>query len=48
MGRWDSDIKPAQDLVQVKRSKLKKLFPKIKFGNFYKCLKKTLKYEKLI
>ena len=29
-------------------SKLKKLFPKIKFGNFYECLKKTLKYEKLI
>ena len=25
-----------------------KLFPKIKFSNFYKCLKKTLKYEKLI
>jgi len=25
MGRWDSDIKPAQDLIQVKRSKLKKL-----------------------
>ena len=25
MGRWEDDIKPAQDLVQVKRSKLKKL-----------------------
>ena len=25
MARWDSDITPAQDLVQIKRSKLKKL-----------------------
>ena len=25
MDRWDSDITPAQDLVQIKRSKLKKL-----------------------
>jgi|UniRef100_A0AAT9JA76 hypothetical protein len=25
MGRWEDDIKPAQDLVQIKRNKLKKL-----------------------
>jgi hypothetical protein len=25
MARWDSDITPAQDLVSIKRDKLKKL-----------------------
>lgn len=25
MDRWDSDVRPAQDLIQIKRNKLKKL-----------------------
>ena len=40
--------KDVQTNLLNSNSKLKKLFPKIKFSNFYKCLKKTLKYEKLI
>ena len=40
--------KDVQSNLLNSNSKLKKLFPKIKFSNFYKCLKKTLKYEKLI
>jgi len=40
--------KDVQSNLLNSNSKLKKLFPKIKFGNFQKCLKKTIKYEKLI
>ena len=48
-------LKPSRNIIDLRNkkklnsnSKLKRLFPKIMFSNFYKCLKKTLKYEKLI
>lgn len=40
--------KDSQANLLNSNSKLKKLFPNIKFSNFHKSLKKTMKYEKLI